>query len=43
MVRGVAASPEELRGLLDRIRAAKELPQEFLAKKEEFKRENENG
>ena len=27
MVRGVAASPEELRELLDRIRTAKELPQ----------------
>ena len=43
MVRGVAASPEELRELLDRIRTAKELPQMDSAKKEDFERENENG
>lgn len=43
MVRGVAASPEELRELLDRIRAAKELPQMDSAEKEDFERENENG
>ena len=43
MVRGVAASPEELRELLDRIRTAKELPKMDSAKKEDFERENENG
>lgn len=43
MVRGVAASPEELRELLDRIRTAKELPQMDSAKKEDFECENENG
>lgn len=42
MVRGVAASPEELRALLDQIRAAKEPPQAFLVKKEDFERETEN-
>ena len=43
MVRDVAASPEELRELLDWIRTAKELPQMDSAKKEDFERENENG
>lgn len=42
MVRSVAISPDELRGLLDQIQAAKEPPQAFLAEKEDFERENEN-
>ena len=43
MVRGVAASPEELRELLDWIRTAKQLPQMDAANKEDFERENKNG
>lgn len=35
LVRGVAATPEELRGLLDRLQAAKDVPKTSLMNQEE--------